>query len=197
MSASFPGENSWTMLARCVYRRPSHASRNNAFGRPTERSVTVSQSETAKYIVRKPIYEEPPNEKRGEGPNDGVTTSETWMSGVQAPGFPLHIMWGIIYDIPRINPYVGAHDHPYDEVLFFQGFNPEDTLDLGAVFEFMLEDEVHVIDSTCSIYIPAGMRHNPLTVKSVARPCGLAAISLSGLYKTEGYVTPAEIMATP
>ena len=149
-----------------------------------------------KYIVRKPLYEEPPNEARGATPNTGVTKSETWMSSPQAAGAPMHIMWGIIYGIPSRNPYVAAHDHPYDEVLFFQGFNPDDTLDLGAVFELMLEDEVHVIDSTCSIYIPAGVRHNPLTVKSVTRPCGLAAISLSGRYETEGYMTPAELAAS-
>lgn len=141
------------------------------------------------YIVRQPLLEEPPNEFREELPNTGVTRSETWISGVQAPGAPLHIMWGIIYAIPRINPYVAAHDHPYDEVLFFQGFNPENTLDLGAVFEIMLEDETYVIDSTCTIYVPAGMKHNPLTVISVNRPCGLAAISLDGLYRTEDYVT--------
>jgi hypothetical protein len=142
-----------------------------------------------RYIVREPLHEEPPNELRPEGPNTGVTRSETFMSGVQAPGSPMHIMWSIIHDVPRLNPYIAAHDHPYDEILFFQGFNPQDTRDLGALFELMLEDEPHRIDSTCAVYIPAGMKHNPLTVISVERPCGLAAISADGLYRTEGYVT--------
>jgi hypothetical protein len=157
--------------------------------------VCLMASQYEKYIVRRPIHEAPPNELRVPGGNPGVTRSETWMSSVQAPGAPLHIMWGIIHAVPANNPYVAAHDHPYDEVLFFQGFNPGDTLDLGARFELMLEDEPSIIDTTCSIYIPAGMKHNPLTVLSVDRPCGLAAISLDGLYRTEGYVTAAD--ATP
>jgi hypothetical protein len=157
----------------------------------------LASGEFDKYIVRQPLYEEPPNEARAEGGvNTGVTRSETWMSGPQSAGAPLHIMWGIIHAVPPNNPYVAAHDHPYDEVLFFQGFDPTDTLALGAVFELMLEDEAHVIDSTCAIYIPAGMKHNPLTVIRVDRPCGLAAISVSGRYETEGYMTPATVAAT-
>lgn len=152
----------------------------------------MTDSQFEKYIVRQPLYEEPPNELRVDGGNRGVTRSETWMSGLQAAGAPLHIMWSIIHAIPRNNPYIAEHDHPYDEVLFFQGFDPEDTVDLGAVVELMLEDEPYSIDTTCSIYLPAGMKHNPPTIISVDRPFGLAAISLSDLYRTEGYVTPSE-----
>lgn len=150
----------------------------------------VTSGELGEYIVRQPLLEEPPNELRDELPNTGVTRTETWISGLQAPDAPLHIMWSMIYAMPRTNPYVAAHDHPYDEVLFFQGFNPDDTLDLGAVFEIMLEDKTFVVDSTCTIYVPAGMKHNPLTVISVDRPCGLAAISVDSLYRTDDYVTP-------
>lgn len=158
----------------------------------TDKEAVVTPGQFDKYVVRQPIYEDPPNELRPESGNTGVTRSQTWMSQLQAPDAPLHIMWSIIHDVPAKNPYIAGHDHPYDEVLFFQGFNPDDTLDLGGVFEIMLEDETHLIDSTCSIYIPAGMRHNPLTVVSIERPVGLAAISLDGLYRTEDYVTPSE-----
>jgi hypothetical protein len=151
--------------------------------------------EYEKYIVRKPLYEDLPNEAAGEQENSGVTETETFMSSPQVDGAPLHVSWGIIHGVPTTNPYVLAHDHPYDEVLFFQGFDPDDTLDLGAVFEFQIEDEVHVIDSTCSIYIPAGVSHCPLTVVSVERPCGLAAICVSGRYQTMGYSTPELVTA--
>lgn len=143
-----------------------------------------------KLIVRKPLYEDLPNEAPGEGVNTGVTETETFMSAAQVAGSPLHITWGIIHAVPPKNPYVVEHDHPYDEVLFFQGFDPENTLDLGAVFEVSIDGEVQVIDSTCAIFIPAGTKHCPLTVKSVTRPCGLAAICVSGRYQTMGYATP-------
>lgn len=155
----------------------------------------MAPGEFDKYIVRKPLYEDLPNEAPGEGVNTGVTETETFMSAPQVEGAPLHITWGIIHAVPRKNPYVMEHDHPYDEVLFFQGFNHEDTLDLGAVFEFSLNGETQVIDSTCGIFIPAGMTHCPLTVISVERPCGLAAICVSGRYQTMGYATPMELAA--
>lgn len=149
-----------------------------------------------KYIVCKPLYEDLPNEVPGEGANTGVTETETFMSAAQVAGSPLHITWGIISAVPRKNPYVMAHDHPYDEVLFFQGFDPNNTLALGAVFELGLEDETYVIDATCGVFIPAGMKHCPLSVRSVERPCGLAAICVSGQYQTMGYATPLEAVVS-
>jgi hypothetical protein len=149
--------------------------------------------ETAKYIVKKPIYEPVPNESLEPGGHAGVTRGATYLSAAQVRDAEAHIMWGVTYAIPSPNPYVLAHDHPYDEVLFFTGFDPMNIEDLGGVVELQLEDEVHVIDSTCSVYIPAGMKHCPITVKEVHRPYGLAAICLSGRYSTMDYLTPLEV----
>lgn len=148
-----------------------------------------------KYIVRRPLYEDMPNEAVGEGHSAGVTPAATFMSSPQVAGSPLHISWGVIYGIPDRNPYVVAHDHPYDEVLFFTGFNPENTEELGATVELELEDEAQLIDSTCAIYIPAGMKHCPMSVRSIDRPYGLAAICLAGRYQTMDYETPLEVAA--
>jgi hypothetical protein len=147
---------------------------------------------TGKYdhlIVRDPLYEKMPNEQGNTG--NSVTATTTFMSAAQVEGAPLHISWGIISSVPQANAtYVGPHDHPYDEVLFFQGFNPQDPKDLGAVIDLELEDETVVIDATCGVYIPAGMVHCPMTVQRVDRPYGLAAILLNGRYETMGYSTP-------
>ena len=153
----------------------------------------MASGKFGKYIVRTPIYEDVPNEASGDGAPTGVTPGATFMSAVQVPDARLHIMWGVAHAVPKVNPYVVAHDHDYDEVLFFCGFGPSNTRNLGAVVELALEDEVYVIDSTCTVYIPAGMRHCPITVKTVSRPYGLAAICLSGRYATMGYTTPPEL----
>lgn len=155
----------------------------------------MSTGKYEKLIVRRPLFEDLPNEAEGEG-HAGFTPGATYLSSPQVPGCPLHVTWGIIYAVPAKNPYVVAHDHPYDEALFFTGFNTEDPLDLGAVVELTLEDEVYVIDSTCGVYIPAHMAHCPITVKSVTRPYGLAAICLSGRYETMDYATPLELATT-
>jgi hypothetical protein len=153
----------------------------------------VTLSNLASYIIRTPLYEDMPNEASGGEGISGVTPTETFMSSAQLAEAPLHISWGIIHAMPSPNPYVLEHDHPYDEVLFFTGFDPENTLALGGVAEFELGGETQVIDTTCGIYIPAGMKHCPLTIKRVDRPFGLAAVCLSGRYQTMGYETPLEV----
>lgn len=147
------------------------------------------------YIITEPLYEDMPNEAPGEEVNVGVTPTETFMSSVQVSSSPLHVSWGIISAVPPKNPYVMEHDHDYDEILFFQGFNPEDTLDLGAVFDFVIDGDTHRIDKTCGIFIPGGMSHGPLTVITVDRPCGLSAICVNGKYETMGYSTPELVTA--
>jgi hypothetical protein len=149
----------------------------------------------ANYIVRKPLHEDMPNDNTGGENNPGVTATETFMSAVQVEGAPLHISWGIIYEVPKFPDYITPHDHPYNEVLFFSGFNPENTLDLGGAVELQLGDETHMIDSTCCVYIPAGTMHCPLNVVRVDRPFGLAAVCVNGRYETMGYTTPDEIAA--
>jgi hypothetical protein len=148
-----------------------------------------------KYVIRNPLYEDLPNEAEGEE-HGGFTPGATYMSSPQVAGAPIHLTWGMIYAVPQKNPYVVAHDHPYDEILLFTGFDAENPEDLGAVVELSLEDEVLVIDTTCGVYIPAGMVHCPLTVKSVTRPYGLAAICMSGRYETMDYASPLELSTT-
>lgn len=150
----------------------------------------MSKSKYGKYIIKQPLFEDLPNEGRGDGGHYGFSPAATYMSSPLVEGAPIHVTWGVIYDVPANNPYVIAHDHPYAEILLFTGFNADDPLDLGAVVELMLEDEAHVIDSTCGVYIPAGMQHCPMTVKSVTRPYGLAAICMDGRYQTMDYASP-------
>jgi hypothetical protein len=63
-----------------------------------------------------------------------------------------------------------AHTHDYDEVIAFIGTNHDDPYDLGAEVEFWLGDEKHTITRSCLVYIPAGLKHSPLTFKKVERP---------------------------
>jgi hypothetical protein len=65
---------------------------------------------------------------------------------------------------------VEAHTHDFDEVVGFFGSNPEDVHDLGGEIEMWLDDEKHVIDKSCLIFIPAGLKHCPLKINRVERP---------------------------
>jgi hypothetical protein len=63
-----------------------------------------------------------------------------------------------------------AHTHDYDEVIAFIGTNHDDPYDLGAEVELWLGDEKHIIAKTSLVFIPAGLKHSPLTFLKVDRP---------------------------
>jgi hypothetical protein len=62
------------------------------------------------------------------------------------------------------------HTHDYDEVIAFIGTDLNDPYDLGAEVELWLDDEKHIINKSCLVYIPAGLKHCPLTFLRVDRP---------------------------
>jgi hypothetical protein len=62
------------------------------------------------------------------------------------------------------------HSHDYDEVIAFFGTNPNDPYDLGAEVELWLGDEKHIIKKSSLVFIPAGLKHCPLTFLRVDRP---------------------------
>jgi hypothetical protein len=66
----------------------------------------------------------------------------------------------------------GPHKHPVPEVLVALGSDPNNPMDLGAVFEMYVgtEMEKHIIDRSALIYIPENTVHCPFTITKVTRP---------------------------
>ena len=62
------------------------------------------------------------------------------------------------------------HTHDYDEVIAFIGTDHDNPYDLGAEVELGLGDELHIITKTSLVFVPAGLKHGPLTFKKVTRP---------------------------
>jgi hypothetical protein len=62
------------------------------------------------------------------------------------------------------------HTHDTDEIIGFFGNNPEDPYDLGGEIEIWLEDEKHILTKSSLVFVPAGMKHNPLILRRVDRP---------------------------
>ena len=63
-----------------------------------------------------------------------------------------------------------SHAHDYDEMIAFFGTDLEDPYDLGAEVELWLEDEKHLITRSSLVFIPAGLKHCPLTFLKVDKP---------------------------
>jgi hypothetical protein len=63
-----------------------------------------------------------------------------------------------------------AHSHDFDEVLGFIGSNRENPRKLDGVIEFWLEDEQYIIDYSCLIFVPRGLKHLPLVFRRIDSP---------------------------
>ena len=113
-------------------------------------------------------------------------TRVLWMENEVVPGsFSVICSW---YFKPMEKEGTPSHVHDFDEVLGFLGGNPEDPHELGGEVEFWMEDEKYMLNKSCLIYIPKGLRHCPLTVTKVDRPLFFLAVSLANKYVKEGII---------
>jgi|WetSurMetagenome_2_1015567.scaffolds.fasta_scaffold26319_2 hypothetical protein len=62
------------------------------------------------------------------------------------------------------------HTHEFGELIGFYGFNYDDIMDLGAEIEFWIDGKKYDINESFTSFIPAGIKHGPLTIKNVKRP---------------------------
>ena len=125
----------------------------------------MAESKYGKYIVTepkanivKPPWSPPSTPNRVAYIDNEVVEGAFYMECVWIP--------------PRLRPGPGpkAHTHDYDEILGFFGSDTENQRDLYGEVELWLEDEKHIINKSCLIFIPKGMKHCPLTFTRVDRP---------------------------
>ena len=124
----------------------------------------MSESKYEKYAVRKPIYE------AGKGYQGRQSPTMTFMSSKQIPEANYYIELGWIYEMPKPNPHIHEHVHPYDEIVLHWGGNPELPQVLGGEIEFYIGGQPITFNTTTGIYIPAGVPHGPLTWKKFEFP---------------------------
>jgi hypothetical protein len=80
-----------------------------------------------------------------------------------------------------------SHTHDVDEYIWFHGANPANLLDFGAEIEIILgagkDEEKHIINTACVVYVPAGLPHLPITFKKVTKPVFWGHILLAPVYR--------------
>jgi hypothetical protein len=74
------------------------------------------------------------------------------------------------------------HVHDFDELIGFFGSNQEDPYDLGGVVEIGIGGEMHRITRSTLIFVPAGLKHLPLSILEVKRPIFHFTVCLSPFY---------------
>ena len=79
-------------------------------------------------------------------------------------------------------PFHDEHVHDFDELVGFIGSNPEDKYDLGGVIEIGINGELHRLTKSSIIFMPAGMKHLPLSILELHRPILHFSVSMNPTY---------------
>lgn len=127
------------------------------------------QTDFSKYLVQEPLREVG-NRQRTKPLTGRQTPTMTFMCKKLVPESNAYIEFGWIYEVPDPNPHLLEHAHAYDEIVLHIGMNPQDPSDLGAEIEFFVGDEPLIINKTSALFVPRGLRHGPITWRSVSRP---------------------------
>ena len=107
-----------------------------------------------------------------------------WIDGEEVPGaFQMNTAWYKKAQ-PR-DPLFEEHVHDESELVGFFSSDPDNPYDLNAVIEFSLEGEVHRLTKSSLLFIPGGMRHNPLRLLEVEKPIFHFSVVTSQLYAGE------------
>ena len=135
----------------------------------------MAKSKYGKYIVTKPKPNivAPPWAPKGEIPGRLAYIDNEVVDGA----FYMECVWLMPGMRPPPDPETGkpatgpkAHTHDYDEILGFFGSDMKDIYDLGGEAELYLEDEKHIINKSCLVFVPKGLRHCPLTFTRIDKP---------------------------
>jgi len=103
-----------------------------------------------------------------------------WIDHQLVPGaFQMNCCW-----FDRVPPEQQFHEHRHEvsEIIGLFGSDPARPQDMGAEVEFWMEDEQYIIDRSCLIFVPAGVKHCPLYIKRVDRPIFHFTVVTSPLY---------------
>ena len=106
-----------------------------------------------------------------------------YMDAAQVPGaFQMNTTWYVHAPDFRPLPYHEEHVHDFDELVGFLGSDPENKYDLGGVIEIGINGELHRLTKSSIIFMPAGMKHLPLSILELRRPILHFSVSLSPAY---------------
>lgn len=122
-----------------------------------------------KYVVRRPVA------IGGFGPAFKYTGETDYQSDFSV--FVIRITKPVLME-------ESAHSHDFDMYLYFLSFDPDNMDTLGAEIEMGLgeEQEIHVITTPTSVFIPKGLVHCPLNFKRVDKPVLFIHCSIAPKY---------------
>jgi len=146
-----------------------------------EKYVMNDEGEYGQYIIQ--TLHEPPVSPEFKEMYKLWGKRLLWMDGNVVPGaFQMNMTW--YHSAPDMRPLYmhDEHSHDYDEMIGFIGSNPDDPYDLGGEIEFGINGELHRLTKSSIIFMPAGLKHLPLSIISLERPILHFSISMNPTY---------------
>ena len=143
--------------------------------------VMNNEGEFGKYVVQ--TLQPPPIPPEFQAIYKQWGNRLLWMDSNVVPGaFQMNMTW--YHSAPDFRPLPkhDEHSHDFDELVGFIGSNPEDPYDLGGVIEIGINGELHRLTKSSLIFMPAGMKHLPLSIISLERPILHFSISMNPEY---------------
>lgn len=109
-----------------------------------------------------------------------------WMDGEVVPGaFQMNTSW--YSAVPARDPVFEEHVHDdADELIGFFSSDPDAPYDLGGEIEISIDGEAHLLTKSSLIFVPAGLKHNPLRILRVDRPIFHFSVINRARYFAEG-----------
>jgi hypothetical protein len=111
-----------------------------------------------------------------------------FVNGAEMAGFDFNFIIGVYDQIGDWAPGRGAHVHPFDELLLFFGYDPDDMNYLGSDMALSLgkEREIHRFSVPTVGVAPKGVPHCPLVTEKVYKPFGHFHLALAAKYSGDG-----------
>ena len=90
-----------------------------------------------------------------------------WIDGSLVPGaFQMNTAW--YCKVPERDPIFTEHVHAdTSELIGFFSSDESNPYDLGGKIEFSIEGEPHLLTRSTMIYVPAGLKHNPMRILDI------------------------------
>ena len=108
-----------------------------------------------------------------------------WIDGNHVPGaFQMNTAW--YFNVPERDPIFNEHVHEdTKELIGFIGTDMDDPYELGGTIEFSIEGEPHLLTRSTMIFVPAGLKHNPMRILEVNRPIFHFSVVMKEIYDGE------------
>lgn len=121
-----------------------------------------------KYIVSEMKKQGLPQPPRDLPPNASKMTRILYLDDEIVEGsFYMECVWfGEGFGVGGPPPHI----HESDEVLGFLGSDPKNPRELNGEVELWIDDEKYILNKSCLVFVPKGLKHCPLIFKKVDKP---------------------------